>query len=105
MTPGKSAAQAGHAYLGAFIEASKHTPEVAAAYAADPPGTKVALQATGPELFRAKFRAEAAGLPVFLVIDSGCPNFFNGEPTPTALGIGPVGEDELPKPLRRLKLL
>jgi peptidyl-tRNA hydrolase len=105
MSPGKSASQAGHAYLGAFLLAQQSRPEMAGVYASDSPGTKVCLQATGPELFKAKLRAEMAGLPVFLVIDSGCPNFFGGEPTPTALGVGPVEEGELPNPLRRLKLL
>lgn len=105
MSVGKSASQAGHAYLGAFLVAQQSRPEIAADYASQSPGTKVCLQATGQELFKAKLRAEAAGLPVFLVIDSGCENFFNGEPTPTALGIGPVTEDEFPKALRRYHLL
>ena len=105
MSPGKCASQAGHAYLGAFLTAQQSHPKLAEIYASASPGTKICLQATGPELFQAKLRAEAEGLPVYLTIDSGCPNFFNGEPTPTALGIGPVDGSKLPKLLRRLKLL
>ncbi len=105
MTPGKIASQAGHAYLGAFIEAQKVLPDTAEAYSADLPGTKVCLQATLSELLRAKAEAEAAGLPTFLVIDSGCPDFFEGRPTITALGFGPATKNQRPKFIRRLKLL
>jgi peptidyl-tRNA hydrolase len=105
MSPGKIASQAGHAYLGAFIEAQKSSPDTAAAYSSDLPGTKVCLQASLSELLRAKAEAEAAGLPTFLVIDSGCPNFFEGRPTITALGFGPASKQQYPKFIRRLKLL
>jgi peptidyl-tRNA hydrolase len=78
---------------------------VAAAYAADPPGTKVCLQANLTALLRAKQEAEQAGLPVFLVVDSGCPNFFEGRPTITALGFGPSAKSQVPKFITKLKLL
>lgn len=105
MSTGKSISQAGHAYLGAFIEAQRLRPEIADQYAAESPGTKVALRASGPQIMRAKELAEQAGIPTYLVIDSGCENFFDGEPTVTALGFGPCTEDELPKYIRRLQLL
>jgi peptidyl-tRNA hydrolase len=105
MSPGKITSQAGHAYLGAFLEAQVKRPFIAEQYAAESPGTKVCLRASGQQLFRAKQLLEEAGLPCYLVIDSGCANFFNGEPTPTALGFGPATEDELPKYIQRLQLL
>lgn len=105
MSPGKCASQAGHAYLGAFLEAQQSRPEIADAYCTDLPGTKVCLQAGLSHLLRAKDELEQAGLPVFLVVDSGCPNFFDGRPTITALGFGPAVKSELPKFINRLQLL
>lgn len=105
MSPGKCASQAGHAYLGAFLEALRLTKTVAEAYAAELPGTKICLQARLQDLCRAKIEAEQAGLPVFLVVDSGCQNFFDGKPTITALGFGPCTQAEVPKFLRGLRLL
>ena len=43
MPLGKAAAQAGHAYLEAYFAATTTAPELASAYRADPPGTKVVL--------------------------------------------------------------
>lgn len=105
MSPGKCASQAGHAYLGAFLTAQQSSPTAAGLYAADLPGTKVCLQASLHHLLRAKEEAERAGLPTYLVVDSGCPNFFDGRPTITALGFGPVAKSQVPKFITRLKLL
>lgn len=105
MSPGKSASQAGHAYLGAFLTAQSVIPEVTAAYAADLPGTKVCLQAGSVALTRAQYELKAAGIPCFLVVDSGCANFFEGKPTVTALGFGPVAQGQLPKFISKLQLL
>jgi len=107
MSPGKIASQAGHAYLGAYIEASRRIPDAVAAYHADlpTPGTKVCLKGSLNTLRRAKEEADKAGIPNSLIIDSGCPNFFNGEPTVTALGFGPATEEQLTPFLRRLHVL
>lgn len=105
MTPGKSASQAGHAYLGAFIEASKQTPEAAATYASDLPGTKVCLQASTQQIYRARLELQQAGIPHFVTIDSGCPDFFNGEPILTSIGFGPCTPRQMPKYIRKLQLL
>lgn len=105
MSPGKCASQAGHAYLGAFLQAQESHPEIASAYAADLPGTKVCLQGNLTAILRSKDEAEAAGIPYFLVVDSGCANFFDGRPTITALGFGPVAQGDLPKFLKKLQLL
>lgn len=105
MSPGKYCSQAGHAYLGAQTEASKQTPHIAAAYVANPPGTKICLQASPEQIYRARMEIQKAGIPHYTVIDSGCPNFFNGDPILTALGFGPVAANQTPKFIKKLKLL
>ena len=45
--------------------------------------------------------ARLAGIPSFLVVDSGCANFYGGQPVVTALGIGPC---ETAPFLRKLQL-
>lgn len=106
MDAGKMASQAGHAYLGAFINAKA---ELQSAYHAEfpqHPGTKVCLTAKNlNQLLRAKQEAEAAGIPVYLVTDSGCENFFGGQPTITALGLGPACKDQIKQITKRFQLL
>lgn len=92
MTPGKTASQAGHAYLGSFLQAS---PDVQAEYHANGIGTKVCLMGRLSRLLRYHEQAKAEGAPCFLVVDSGCPDFFGGEPTVTALGIGPATKEQV----------
>lgn len=94
MSPGKAASQAGHAFLGAFLQAAHSTDspyaEQARAYAKLRPGTKVCLSATGARLLQVRDACVRRGIPHFLVVDSGCPDFYDGQPTVTALGIGPA---------------
>ena len=104
MSPGKCASQAGHAYLGAFLESQPSRPDITAEYAADLPGTKVCLQGSLTAILRAQHELKAAGIPHFLVVDSGCANFFDGAPTITALGFGPAIKSELPKFMGKLQL-
>jgi peptidyl-tRNA hydrolase len=103
MEPGKIASQAGHAYLGAFL-AAQARPE-AAAYATLSPGTKVCLQGNLAQLRRAVAELERFGVPHFLVVDSGCPDFFDGQPTITALGFGPATKAQVHHITRRFQLL
>jgi peptidyl-tRNA hydrolase len=107
MAPGKIASQTGHAFVGAIVinrdnallsEYHQNLP--------DSPGTKVVLKANNLDVIeRAREELTKAGLPHFLVVDSGCPNFFNGERVVTALGFGPVRRHQLPKFVKRLNLL
>ncbi len=103
---GKISSQAGHAYLGAFINSS---PEIQNAYHSEfptSPGTKVCLQVYNlDQLLIAEEKAKEAGLSFFRVVDSGCQNFFNGEPTITALGIGPATKSEIKHITKRFKLM
>lgn len=106
MDTGKIASQAGHAYLGAFINSS---PETQKAYHSEfpvSPGTKVCLRVDNlDQLLIAEEKAKEAGLSFFRVVDSGCQNFFNGEPTITALGIGPAKKREIYHITKKFKLL
>jgi peptidyl-tRNA hydrolase len=45
------------------------------------------------------------GLSIFRVVDSGCENFFGGQPIITALGIGPATREEIQHITKKLKLL
>ncbi len=106
MSPGKTASQAGHAYLGAAVQAD---PSLLAEYHQDlpaSPGTKVCLEAKNlDQIMRARDAAKAAGIPHFLVVDSGCPNFFGGQPIVTALGLGPARRAEINHITRKFQLV
>ena len=87
MPPGKMAAQAGHAFLEAFIVSSESE---ARAYRADSVGTKVVLRARLQSLLNAAARCEQMGIPHALIMDEGhvLPPHFDGSPIVTALGVG-----------------
>ena len=107
MAPGKLAAQAGHAFLGAFLHCRDRS--LLTAYHKDfpaSPGTKICLAArTLFELLRAEHAATTAGIPVFRVVDSGCKNFFGGEPVITAIGFGPATRAQVLHITKKLQLL
>ena len=105
MSHGKQSSQLGHAFLGAFLTAQTQTPDVATSYAADLPGTKVCLSANLAQIEQAHFELQQAGIPSFLVIDSGCPNFFDGQPIITALGFGPAIKSQAKPVTKRMELL
>lgn len=106
MEAGKITSQAGHAYLGAFLRANA---SVQAEYHKEfpqSPGTKVCLKVKNlDQLNRAEAECIEAGIPYFRVVDSGCANFFNGEPTVTALGIGPATREQVQHITKRFQLL
>ena len=87
MPPGKLAAQAGHAFLEAFI---RSPPDLAAHYRQDSPGTKVVLQGKLHQLLMTKDKCERENIPCALIEDSGhvLPPHFDGSPIITALGVG-----------------
>lgn len=104
MTPGKSASQAGHAYLESFVKTDRRT----SLRYLDAGGTKIALQAPDLSTLESLHVAVlAADIPCALVVESGhvMPPSFDGSPIVTALGIGPV-DREIARPLvRRLRLM
>ena len=106
MTPGKIASQAGHAYLGAFLKCQELNPTVLAEYLKDFPGTKVCLNGKNLDaLLRIQSEAQAAHIPCSLITDSGCLNFFNGQPIITAIGLGPANNQQIKHITRRFQLL
>ena len=106
MTPGKIASQAGHAYLGAFLKCQELNPTVLAEYLKDFPGTKVCLNGKNLDaLLRVQSEAQAANIPCSLITDSGCLNFFNGQPIITAIGLGPANNQQIKHITRRFQLL
>lgn len=106
MSPGKIASQAGHAFIGSFINCQDQ--ETLASYHKDfpqSPGTKVVLHAKNlSDLVKTMEALKEAAVPHFLVTDSGHESFFNGEPTETALGFGPVRKDRVQHIIKRFHL-
>lgn len=88
MPPGKLASQAGHAFLGAFLAADATRQRD---YRASGLGTKICLRTANLLALLGAFeRARALGLPAALIEDTGRNTTFNGVPTISALGIGPL---------------
>lgn len=102
MGVGKVASQAGHAFIESFLASPI---SIQQDYRADGMGTKVVLSGSLDQILRAHHEAKAKGIPCALITDSGCPNFFNGEPTITALGIGPALRSDVYAITKRLRLL
>jgi len=106
MDEGKQCSQAGHAYLGAFLQSS---PDIQAEYHKEfphSPGTKICLKADNlGQLLLAENAAKEAGIPYFRVVDSGCKNFYGGEPIITALGLGPACRSQINHITKRFKLV
>lgn len=107
MEAGKIASQAGHAFLGSYIQCKNQ--DVLSEYHKDfpkSPGTKVCLKIPDlAQLHRIECEARQSGISTFVVVDSGCPNFFGGKPTVTALGIGPATKEQIKHLTGELKLL
>lgn len=104
MTPGKSASQAGHAFLESFVKAPR---SVGLSYL-NSGGTKIALAAPNLQTLQRIYGAAlAAGLPCALVVESGhvMPPVFDGSPIVTALGIGPVERAAAREITRKLRLM
>lgn len=94
MPAGKLSAQAGHAYSNSLIRFLAAHPEQLGIFASlGFSGSRVTLKAPNlAALERAYEQAKAAGLPCYLMSDSGhvMPGTpFDGTPVVTALGIGP----------------
>lgn len=94
MPSGKLAAQAGHAYTDALMDALDKNPELVSNYRnLDKGGSKVTLKSKNlNQLLNAYEQAKAEGLPVALIVDANhiLPPHFDGSPIITAIGIGPV---------------
>jgi peptidyl-tRNA hydrolase len=105
MTPGKIASQAGHAYLDSLLSASQLDPQIVSSYRQDSHGIKVCLKAKNLyALERACEEVKALGVPCALITDLGYTQ-FEGRPTITALGIGPVRRSVIDVVTKRFQLL
>lgn len=105
MSPGKAAAQAGHAWVDALLLYPEHPHN--AAYRALRPGTKLTLDGgSGDDLLRLADKLDRCGAPFALIHDQGHrePPHFDGSLILTALGAGPFPRGEEPSPLKRLPL-
>jgi PTH2 family peptidyl-tRNA hydrolase len=114
MTPGKMAAQAGHAFVEALRASGSHldgaTTEASdyQRYVADPPGTKVVLEAPDEiALLRLHDEAQQRGIPSALIFDSGhvLPPHFDGSSILTAVGFGPIPRGKARPITRRFALV
>lgn len=107
MSQGKAIAQAGHAYLDSFLASLQTSPVHAASYGALKPGTKIALRGGPPDhILKLHDDLTVAGLPCALIVDEGhieLPD-FDGSPTLTALGVGPISRADARRFLSRLPL-
>lgn len=104
MSVGKIASQAGHAFVEAFVASQQST--LAGEYRADGMGTKVCLSAKSlDQLLEAHAALQEARIPCALITDSGCPDFFEGRPTVTALGFGPAHRKQVERITRKFRLL
>lgn len=102
MNPGKIASQAGHAYLQAYLKASN---DRQINYHADGIGTKICLVVPNLEKLKQLYElAKQKGIPCVLIEDTGKNTCFNGLPTITAVGIGPLMKHEFPE-LKKISLL
>ena len=105
MTNGKAAAQAGHAFTDTLIAGLCANDPASFAYAKLAPGTKILLTAPLACFDAIEQAARACNLPTFRVVDSGHVELpdFDGSPTVTALGVGPVGQSRpLPRDVAKL---
>ena len=106
MTLGKSAAQAGHAFVQSILSCQQTDPVRERLYHSDGIGTKVCLAAPNLQSLEKAFEeAKSLGIPTSLITDSGHTSFHGGQPIVTALGIGPATRAEVHHITKHYKLL
>lgn len=101
MTPGKLAAQAGHAFLETYLQACRggiHPGCRVHTYRRGGLGTKVTLETSDKHnLSRLIDQLPSTDLPYSVIVDSGhvIPGTeFDGHPIITAVGVGPINREE-----------
>jgi peptidyl-tRNA hydrolase len=108
MSPGKLAAQTGHAFLDTFDQCRKEYPDRAEQYHNGCHGTKVVLGAKSLDQILSTYElVRSVGIPCTLITDSGhvMPPHFDGEPVVTALGIGPALREEIRHITKKFQLV
>ncbi len=107
MTPGKLAAQLGHAFHYSVTDKNNY-PLIQKYETPSLGGSKVCLYSRDEQqLIQIKSKLDFIGIPCKLVIDSNHvhPPHFDGQPIVTALGIGPCTKKDTKKILSKLKLI
>lgn len=89
---GKMVAQAGHAYLHAFLDALSRFSESTEGYM-NGPATKIGLLVETDEQLESIFESQS-GCGKTKVVDIG-KTVFKGVPTLTCIGIGPIDRDSV----------
>lgn len=103
MSPGKTAAQAGHATLGAYKRAKRMNPGAVARWTAGAqPKIALAIRSEG-EADRLERAARARGVPTYKVFDAGRTEIAAG--SMTVLGVGPASVSDVNSITGHLKLL
>ena len=102
---GKMVAQAGHAYLHAYMDAYTRFTYDAVNYLCGQKGaTKVALVVDTDQELRDLRETYKDTCGVSLVVDAG-KTCFDGQPTITCLGLGPIDREVVGEDLKALKVL
>ena len=104
MGPGKVAAQCGHAYLDAYLNAHEMDKKRCNTWKGEHHGIKICLEAKNlDKLEQLQQICIEREIPHALITDLGY-TCFDGVATVTVLGIGPIYKSELEE-LRKLKLM
>lgn len=104
---GKLAAQSGHAYLHAFWDAEQWIPSVAREYQFSQAAVKIACVVETDQELESLYDQFSSAEKIYgmtKVVDAGR-TVFNGEPTLTFIGIGPITKEEFETVAPGLKLL
>jgi peptidyl-tRNA hydrolase len=108
MTPGKMAAQAGHAFEMTHEKAKILRPDVTAQYKGTGNGTKICMHAKNMQQLQRIYQdCLIANIPCHLVVDRGHVQlpYFDGNPIYTCIGVGPVYKDEIEHITKRYSLI
>lgn len=112
MSPGKLAAQAGHAFVDTLHDAETNWDTDSAEYRDylryknERPGTKVVLVAPDEQTLRRIYEHAIKWVPSSIIFDSGhvMPPHFDGSSILTAVGLGPCTRDKAAFLLPKLAL-
>lgn len=107
MDAGKAAAQAGHAFVHTTLEAQRVSPERLKLYHPNGAmGTRVVLKASLRDIRKLEKKFRTYNYPHYVVVDEGhiFPPDFDGSKIVTAIGVGPLLDDESFRLLSKFEL-
>lgn len=105
MSPGKAAAQFGHAFKLSTYNTLKTKPDLFETYLGNSIGTNVCLVAPSLDHLE-RILWDVQNLPHVWIEDSGhiYPPHFDGSPLATCIGLGPIQREDLPRSVKRLPI-